>query len=66
MVQVSLAVQNVSVGAAAVAIVVLLLHPGSAPGGFSIFVLLVTIVNVFGATSALAGLAMDVVVERDW
>lgn len=62
----SLAVQNGSVVTAAVAIAVLLLHPGSAPGGFSIFILLVIIVNVFGATSALSGLAMDVVVERDW
>lgn len=66
MVQVSLAVQNGSVVTASVAIAVLLLDPGSAPGGFSIFILLVIIVNVFGATSALSGLAMDVVVERDW
>jgi hypothetical protein len=28
--------------------------------------MLVVVVNAFGAISALAGMAMDVVVERDW
>ena len=65
-VQLSLGIQNGSVVAAALGIVLLLLHPGAAPGGFGIFVTLVITVNAFGATGALAGLAMDVVVERDW
>lgn len=66
MVQLSLGIQNGSVVAAALGIVLLLLHPGTAPGGFGTFVMLVVIVNAFGAISALAGMAMDVVVERDW
>lgn len=66
MVQFSLGIQNGSVVAAGLAVVMLLLHPWATPGGFSVFVMLVVIVNVFGAISALAGMAMDVVVERDW
>ncbi|KAG0554856.1 hypothetical protein KC19_12G125500 [Ceratodon purpureus] len=66
MVQLSLGIQNGSVAAAALGIVLLLLHPGTAPGGFGTFVMLVVIVNAFGATSALSGMAMDIVVERDW
>lgn len=66
MVQLSLGIQNGSVVAAALGIVLLLLHARTAPGGFGTFVMLVVVVNTFGATSALAGMAMDVVVERDW
>lgn len=61
--QLSLSIQNGSVVAAALGIILLLLHPG----GFGVsFVMLVVIVNAFGATSALSGMAMDIVVERDW
>jgi iron-regulated transporter 1 len=65
-VQIALGVQNGSIVVAAVATVVLLLHPGAVLGGFGAFVTLVILVNTFGACGALSGLAMDVVVERDW
>ncbi|CAK9864685.1 unnamed protein product [Sphagnum jensenii] len=65
-VQIALGVQNSSIVVAAVATVVLLLHPGAVLGGFGAFVTLVILVNTFGAIGALSGLAMDVVVERDW
>ncbi|CAK9204730.1 unnamed protein product [Sphagnum troendelagicum] len=65
-VQIALGVQNGSIVVAAVATVVLLLHPGAVLGGFGAFVTLVILVNTFGAIGALSGLAMDVVVERDW
>jgi iron-regulated transporter 1 len=65
-VQIALGVQNGSIVVAAVATVVLLLHPGAVLGGFGAFVTLVILVNTFGAFGALSGLAMDVVVERDW
>lgn len=60
--QLSLSIQNGSVVAAALGIIFLLLHRG----GYGIFVIMVVIVNAFGATSALSGMAMDIVVERDW
>jgi len=65
-VQISLSIQNGSVVAASVGVILLLLHPGTAPGGYGTFVMLVIIVNAFGATNALSGMAMDIVVERDW
>ncbi|CAK9262180.1 unnamed protein product [Sphagnum jensenii] len=65
-VQIALGVQNGSIVVAAVATVILLLHPGAVLGGFGAFVTLVILVNTFGAFGALSGLAMDVVVERDW
>ncbi|KAJ7532070.1 hypothetical protein O6H91_14G071000 [Diphasiastrum complanatum] len=64
--QVSLGVQNGSIVTAALAVVVLLVHPNSAPGGFKVFIMLVALVNAFGAVGALAGLANNILVERDW
>lgn len=65
-VQVSLGVRNVSVLIAALALVILLLRPGSMLGGYRTFFSLVAVVNILGGVSALAALATNVAVERDW
>ncbi|KAL3693438.1 hypothetical protein R1sor_007089 [Riccia sorocarpa] len=65
-VQISLGLQNGSVIIAGLALGFLLAHRTSLPGGLKTLAALSVLVNVCGAISALAGLATDIVVERDW
>lgn len=61
--RVSIAIQNASMIGAAVGVILLLLE--SAPKGPA-FVALVILVNFLGGVQALAGLANNIAVERDW
>jgi multisubunit Na+/H+ antiporter MnhB subunit len=65
--QASLALQNLSIFGASIALLVLLMEPWPAVNkSFKLFSGLVLIVNVFGGISALASLATKVSLERDW
>lgn len=65
-VQISLGMRNGSVMAAALALVILLLDPDFALGQYKTFTSLIVLVNLFGGVSALAALATNIAVERDW
>eukprot|EP00243_Klebsormidium_subtile_P010568 TRINITY_DN569_c0_g2_i1.p2 TRINITY_DN569_c0_g2~~TRINITY_DN569_c0_g2_i1.p2 ORF type:complete len:191 (-),score=27.93 TRINITY_DN569_c0_g2_i1:371-943(-) len=62
-VRLSIAIQNASMIGAAVGIILLLQE--SAPHGPA-FIFLVFLVNLLGGVQALAGLANNIAVERDW
>ena len=66
-IQTSLALQNISIFGASIAILVLLVHPWPTVNkSFKLFAGLILTVNVLGGVSALASLATKVSLERDW
>ncbi|KAH7351895.1 hypothetical protein KP509_19G019300 [Ceratopteris richardii] len=66
-IQASLALQNLCVFSATLAILLLLIRPYHKDGrGLIVFICLVAVVNIFGGISALASLATKISLERDW
>ena len=66
-IQTSLALQNISIFGASIAILVLLVQPWPTVNkSFKLFGGLILAVNVLGGVSALASLATKVSLERDW
>ena len=66
-IQISLALQNMSILGASMAILVLLVQPWPTINkSFKLFGGLILAVNVLGGVSALASLATKVSLERDW
>ncbi|KAL2633833.1 hypothetical protein R1flu_005312 [Riccia fluitans] len=65
-VQIALGLQNCSVMIAGLLLGFLLAYSSSLPGGSKTFAAMAVLINVCGAVAALAGLATNIVVERDW